>query len=222
MSVKRRTIILMICLVLLALALCFVAIHNQANQETALEDKLNERMLTMEEEKARHDESAAAFNDFRDKAMKDAMGVDGKTISKDTKAIKKILEPAYSWTSNQEYDVARANLAKTLPEDSAYLERILVDRTKYNADRTVFDLDAQGLKCFCDALRIYPAYVAKDKTRVYHVVVDYISYKNNAIEKHDHLTVDEQILTVSVDDKSQIVDIAMEQCDSIVNYETVK
>lgn len=222
MSVNKRTVALMACLIATAIALCFVAIHNQSAQEANLEDKLNERMVQMEELKAAHNASETAFNEVRDDAMKEAMGVKGATLTKDMKEIKKVLEPAYSWTSNQEYDAARATLEKTLPEDSPYLERILIDRKEYNRDGTTFNLDEQGLKCYCDNIRIYPAYIADNKNRVYHVVLDYISYKNNAIEKHDHLTVDRQILTVTVNNERQIVDIDLEQCDSIINYRTVK
>lgn len=222
MSVNKRTIALMACLIATAIALCFVAIHNQSVQEANLEDKLNDIAVQMEELKVTHDTSKTAFEDVRDKAMKDAMGIKGAVLTKDMKEIEKVLRPAYSWTSNQEYDAARATLAKTLPKDSPYLKLILVDRKAYNRDGTVFNLDEQSLKCYCDNIRIYPAYIAENKNRVYHVVLDYISYKDKAIEKHDHLTVDRQILTVEVNNESQIVNIDLEQCDSIVNYRTVK
>ena len=58
--------------------------------------------------------------------------------------------------------------------------------------------------------------------RIYQVRVDFISYRNEAIQKKDHLTVDRQILTVKVSDKHEITNIEMEECDSIVRYYTVK
>lgn len=222
MAANKRIIILMACLIVTALSLCFVAIHNQKSHEAAIENQLNEKMLQIEEAKATYKKSKVAFDDVRDDAMKNAMGIDGETLSKDMKAITKILTPAYDWKNNQEYDAARSTLEKTLPKDSAYLERILVDRNTYNKDGTIYNLDEQGLKCSCEAVRTYPAYVDKNGERVYHVVLDYISYKDDAIERHDHLTVDRQVMTVHVNDKEQIVDIELEQCDSIVNYRTVK
>lgn len=221
MSLKKRNIILMFCIIITAIVLSFAGIHNQTVKQAALEDKLNEQTLKFSDVDKKRNEVRDDFYDVRDKAMMDAFNISGAGISTDMKAIEKALKPAYSWTSNQEYDEARAILAKTLPEDSAYLNYILIDRSKYNTDGTEFNLDEQGLKCYCKSIDIYP-YAMDGGYRVYQVRVDFISYKNEAIQKKDHLTVDRQILTVTVSDKHEISNIEMEECDSIIRYYTVK
>jgi hypothetical protein len=211
----------MLCIIVTALVLSFAGIHNQSLKQAALEEKLDAQTLKFSDVDKKRSEVRDDFYDVRDKAMIEAFNVTGAGISTDTKTIEKALKPAYSWTSNQEYDAARATLAKTLPEDSAYLNYILIDRSKYNADGSDFDLDEQGLKCYCKSIDIYP-YAMDGAYRVYQVRVDFISYKNEAIQKKDHLTVDRQILTVTVSDKHEITNIEMEECDSIVRYYTVK
>ena len=200
MSARKRNIILMFCIIVTAIVLSAAGIHNQSVKQAALEESLNEQTLKFSDVDKKRNEVKDDFYDIRDK---------------------KVLKPAYSWTSNQEYDAARAALAKTLPEDSAYLQYILIDRHKYNANGTEFDLDEQGLKCYCKSIDIYP-YAMDGAYRIYQVRVDFISYRNEAIQKKDHLTVDRQILTLKVSDKHEITNIEMEECDSIVRYYTVK
>lgn len=221
MSARKRNIILMFCIIVTAIVLSAAGIHNQSVKQAALENSLDEQTLKFSDVDKKRNEVKDDFYDVRDKAMMDVFNITGAGISTDMKAIEKVLKPAYSWTSNQEYDEARAALAKTLPEDSAYLQYILIDRHKYNVDGTEFDLDEQGLKCYCKSIDIYP-YAMDGAYRIYQVRVDFISYRNEAIQKKDHLTVDRQILTVKVSDKHEITNIEMEECDSIVRYYTVK
>lgn len=221
MSARKRNIILMFCIIVTAIVLSAAGIHNQSVKQAALEESLNEQTLKFSDVDKKRNEVKDDFYDIRDKAMMDVFNITGAGISTDMKTIEKVLKPAYSWTSNQEYDAARAALAKTLPEDSAYLQYILIDRHKYNADGTEFDLDEQGLKCYCKSIDIYP-YAMDGAYRIYQVRVDFISYRNEAIQKKDHLTVDRQILTLKVSDKHEITNIEMEECDSIVRYYTVK
>ena len=221
MSVYKRNILIAVLMVAVAVCASVVAIRNQSIRERKAEDQLNELMVQYNELQEQHDVAEVAFVDKRDEAMKNVLKIDANILTQDMESIRKVLTPAYSWTSNQEYDAARNTLSKTLPEDSGYLQYILVDRSTYNRDGTVLNLDKDGLKCSCEKLDIYP-FRTDSKTREYNVLVDYISYKNNDIEKHDHLTVDRQILVVTVNDKHEITNIDLEQCDSIVNYRTVR
>lgn len=221
MTITKRNIILAVCMITTAIALSVAGFYNQSVKEGKIEDKLNEAMLQVEAAKEQHDTVEASFVDMRDKAMQNVLGVKGDVLTADMDVIQKVLKPAYSWTNNQEYDSARATLEKTLPENSTYMKQILVDRKEYNRDGSVYDLDKLGLKCYCEDIQIYPKRMDGDK-RVYVVKLDYISYKNNDIEKHDHLTVDRQIMTVTVNEEQQISNIALEQCESIVNYRTVQ
>lgn len=221
MSLKKRNIILMFCIIVTAIILSFAGVHNQLAKQSAVEEELNAQMLKFSEIDQKRTEARKSFYDVRDEAMKKNFGISGKVISADTKAIEKVLKPAYSWESNQEYDAARATLSKTLPKDSAYLQYILVNRSHYNKDGSTLDLDEEGLKCYCKSVDIYP-YAVDGKNRIYYGRVDFISYKNEAIEKKDHLTVDRQILTITVNNKHEIINLEMEECDSIVKYHTVK
>lgn len=221
MPVMKRNIILAVCMVVAAIVLSAAGFHNQSVKEKKAEDKLNEAMLQVESVKEKHDAVETSFIDMRDKAMQKVMGVNGDVFTEDADMIQKVLKPAYNWTNNQEYDAARATLEKTLPENSAYLKQILVDRKEYNRDGSVYDLNKLGLKCYCEDIQVHPLNVV-DGNRLYLVKLDYISYKNDDIEKHDHLTVDRQMLTVTVNEEQQISNIALEQCESIVNYRTVQ
>lgn len=221
MSLKKRNIILMCCMIIMAIIFSFAGIHNQSVKQAELENKLNEQSLKFSEIDAKRTEAKDSFTEIRNTAMKNAFGVKGSVIEADMDGVKKVLKPAYNWESNEEYDEARATLAKTLPEDSAYLEYILIDRYKYNADGSEFDLNEQGLKSYCKSISVYP-YAVDGSNRIYYARVDFISYKNDAIQKKDHLTVDRQILILTVNNKHEITNIEMEECDSMIKYYTVK
>lgn len=220
MDVRKRNIGLTICMICAAIILAVIGIYKQSLEISKLEESLDKEMLQIEEAKIARDASEKSFADVRDKAMNEKMKIEGVVLDKDMEVIKEVLTPAYNWTSNEEYDLARSTLEKTLPEDSLYLKNIMPDRRYADRSGKTRNLTKEGLKCYCDNIQIYPAYKNDEGSVSYYVIMDYISYKNDDIQKHDHLTVDRQILTAKMNSEHKLIDIELEQCDSIVNYRT--
>lgn len=217
MSDKKRSIGVMLGIIVLASVLCGVGIYTQSLKESKLENKINEKMVQLETMKETHDAEQISFNDLRNKATTKELGISSDIIDEDTTVLRKMLKSAYSWQSNKDYDKARDDLLKTVDEKSSFMTKVFVDRNVYGDGG--IDLDSDGTKCFCDALDIYPAYI-DGVNIVYYARVDYISYRNDDISKKDHLTVDREILKVTMNPEHQPINIEAEQCDSIINYRT--
>lgn len=99
-------------------------------------------------------------------------GIHPETVLKDTTLFRDFVEPAFTWSSGEEYDVMRDEYIKQLGQDSPFVSVYLAENLKVDDHNYI---DVNNLKSTMSSVDIYPL-VERDGTMEYMGVVDYYLY----------------------------------------------
>lgn len=213
-SSNGKYILLGFCFIVFAILFTIVGIRNSSNDMTQAEQQLSEILASNEESQAKLDKAHEDYQKKLAAASIGGVGTDADKISTEAKFLMDTIQPAYSWTSNSEYNDARDNIENQIGSDNLFMKNIMP-----SLEAEHVSLDEMNLKMKCMDIKVIPANNVKDKS-AYYVLVEYIQYYGEDIKKQDHLTRNRQLLHVVMDSSDKIKSIKAVGMEDIRVYDT--
>lgn len=213
-SNNGKYILLGLCFVVFAILFTIVGIRNSSNDLTQAEQQLSEILASNEESQAKLDKVHEDYQKKLAAASIGGVGTDSDKISVEAKFLMDTIQPAYSWTNNNEYNDARDNIESQIGSDNLFMKNIMPSLEVEHVS-----LDEMNLKMKCMDIKVIPASNVKDKS-AYYVLVEYIQYYGEDIKKQDHLTRNRQLLHVVMDSSDKIKSIKAVGMEDVRVYDT--
>lgn len=213
-SGNGKYVLLGLCFVVFAILFTIVGINNSSNDLTKAENQLSELLASNEEAQAKLDKAHEDYQKKLAAASVSGVGTDSDKISNEAKFLIDIIQPAYNWTSNNEYNEARGNIENQIGSDNLFMRNIMP-----SLEAEHLSLDEMNLKMKCMDIKVIPANNVKGKS-AYYVLVEYIQYYGEDIKKQEHLTRNRQLLHVVMSSSDKMKSIESVGMEDIRVYDT--
>lgn len=217
----KSYIIICSAIIVIGFVLILGGIYVSGNKISRMENELSDVLQSnIETEQKLNDMK----NDYRKKissASTRVVGVASTDMVTEMQYIIDTIKPLYNWRSDADYNKARDIVEKQIGSDSVYMMNIMppLFRKDVSGEEYKVSLDKLGLKSKCTNIKVFPGEKEGNK-RGYYVIVEYIPYYDNDIEKQEHLTRKRHILYVIMNKADKIRSIDASSAKDIKNYDT--
>lgn len=177
------------------LILMSVTLINQNQTKKELEGKQEELTSALSETNRKVTEKQAELDAQKNASVKEVTGLDPNLIETDTSEAEKYFEPAFSWTSGEEYDKVRSDYIASLGKENTFTKTYLPADTKIETnDGKLSYIDFKKLRATMGNIHIVPITSEANRIRYVAFVTYYMHQTDNDLADTSALETSEAII----------------------------